>query len=64
SPHYKPILLWLTSKLKLSFLRCGLKSSLQTNLIMVDEQVKIVGIDHITAKPGNKYIFQGEEEEV
>jgi mRNA-degrading endonuclease RelE of RelBE toxin-antitoxin system len=33
-------------------------------LYNVENQVKIVSIERIAAKPGNKYIFQGKEEEL
>jgi mRNA-degrading endonuclease RelE of RelBE toxin-antitoxin system len=41
-----------------------LRVGLYRVLYNVDQQVKIVSIEHIAAKPGNKYIFQGEEEEL
>jgi mRNA-degrading endonuclease RelE of RelBE toxin-antitoxin system len=33
-------------------------------LYNVEETVRIVSIEHIAAKQGNKYIFQGEEGEL
>lgn len=33
-------------------------------LYNVEEKVRIVSIERIAAKPGNKYIFQGEEGEL
>ncbi|MEG3839260.1 type II toxin-antitoxin system RelE/ParE family toxin [Microcoleus sp. herbarium14] len=41
-----------------------LRVGLDRVLYNVDQQVKIVSIERIAGKPGNKYIFQGEEEEL
>ena len=41
-----------------------LKLGVYRVLYNVEEQVRIVSIERIAAKPGNKYIFQGEEGEL